>query len=146
MSDLEAFFATFDIELVQRMNGWKIHHEGELVYFTLPARDEEEYTALIICDGYRQVAPGVAFIDEAGSKLVSAAWPAGDAYFADYVKPPPASFICAPITREGLEHHTEWKQNPSVSPWNPTLHDLSDVLNFLSRLLRSPHYSGRLKT
>jgi hypothetical protein len=48
-----------------------------------------------------------------------------------------------PLTREGLQHHGEWKTNPDADAWNGEQHTLLDIFNRLKRLLNSQNYFGR---
>lgn len=142
---LDDFFASRDWPALQEIAGWRVERDAkdtERVVLTVPARDGELYRILLLCDGYDGVAPSVAFINEHGSKSDARAWPRGDAEFFKEVKPPPSSFICMPLTREGLQHHTDWIKS-EVGAWKPGVHTLMDLFNRLKRLLNSDHYLGR---
>ena len=142
---LDEFFSSRDWPTLQEIAGWRVERDAEdteRVVLSLPARDGELYRILLLCDGYDSVAPSVAFIDEQGSKGDARAWPRGDAEFFNEVKPPPNSFLCMPLTREGLQHHPDWSAS-DANAWKPGVHTLMDLFNHLKRLLNGDHYLGR---
>lgn len=142
MPTLEEFFASYDAEAFKAANDWEVVRDGDLVRFHLVARDRERYTLLFDCHGYSAQAPGAAFINAEGSKNDPKAWPKGNARFYEWVKLPPNSFICMPLTREGLAHHEDWRNNPAIR-WDGTRHTLLDLFNFFHRLLHAADYEGR---
>lgn len=141
--DLDDFFQSIDWEKVSRINDWKVTKSNELITFHLKARDEENYIVQFLCDNYPTSAPSVLFVNETGDKTDKLAWPTGDNDFLGHIKPPPNCFICMPLTLEGLQHHRDWVNNPSVDSWDPNKHSLLDIMNFLQRRLKSNHYLGR---
>lgn len=143
MSDLDNFWDALDRELLGQVHGWEFARQGDLVYFSLSARDSERYRLRIACDGYRSNPPDPVFVDADGVKTTKSAWPNGDNYFHQYIKPPPNCFICMPLSRTGLQKHNEWK-SPGIDAWNAEKHSLMDLCNFFYRLLNSSHYTGRL--
>lgn len=143
---LDAFFAARDWRPILAATGWSIIRDADdsaRVLFGVEARDGESYRTLILCDGYPDLAPSVAFINQAGSKTDFRAWPRGDSAFFDEVKPPPNSFLCVPLTREGLAHHPDWCTSPTARPWRADTHSLMDIFNHVHRLLNGDHYQGR---
>lgn len=143
---LDALFAGRDWPAILAATGWSVARDEQdsvRVVLDLRARDRQPYRVLFLCDGYPSMAPSVAFINAAGSKADPAAWPRGDAAFLEEVKPPPNSFLCMPLTREGLAHHPDWAGSPTAQPWSADLHSLMDLFNHIQRLLNSEHYQGR---
>lgn len=143
MSDLDSFLASLNLESLKRVQGWELERHGALLFLSLGAEDGERYRIRFNCDGYALVAPDPVFVDSSGAKTDRSAWPRGDQYFDQYIKPPPNCFVCMPLSRTGLEKHKEWK-SPGVDAWDPTKHSLMDLFNFLQWLLNSEHYRGRL--
>lgn len=144
MSDLDDFWNGLDRQRLEDIQGWRFTRDDVLLYLSLPARDGQRYRIQFLCDSYRSKAPDPVFVDDNGSKMTRSAWPRGDAYFDQYIKPPPHCFICMPLSRTGLEKHPEWRQDATAEVWNSQKHTLLDLANFFSRLLNSEHYSGRL--
>jgi hypothetical protein len=142
---LAQFFTSYPAEAFKSANGWAVDREGDLVQLHLVARDQERYTVLFDCYGYALEAPGAAFINREGSKNDLTAWPKGNSRFYDWVKHPPNSFVCMPLTREGLSRHEDWRNNSSLR-WDGEKHTLLDLFNFFHRLLQSPDYEGRAGT
>lgn len=142
MSDLDDFWNALDLETLRCVQGWQLEREGDLIYFSLAARDGERYRLRIDCDRYRTLAPDPVFVDAAGSKTTMSAWPKGTAYLDQYIKPPPNCFVCMPLSRSGLQHHGDWVAS-TVEVWDPAKHSLLDHFNFFQRLLNSQHYTGR---
>lgn len=143
---LGAFFEEHDWELIKASNAWEISRDpdnDDLVRFSLAAPDGERYIIRCECSGYPTVPPSVIFVDANGSKENPLAWPEGDIEFAGVVKPPPHCFLCTALTREGLEHHPDWKGNETLNAWNEKKHTLMSIFNLVSRLLNGPHYSSR---
>lgn len=135
---LEEFFSNGarDWETIKQMNGWEIQREDVIVTFKLSARDGERYIVRLVCDHYPDHPPAVSFINERGEKNDVRAWPRGNNVFHnDYVKIPPVSFICAPLTAEGVQHHPNWS-----NVWKSQGCSLMDVFNFLHALLNDPKY------
>lgn len=146
MESLDEFFAARDWAAIEAVNGWKVTRDAEdgaRVILELNARDGERYRVLFVCDGYPGAAPSVAFVSVEGSKADPRAWPRGDQDFHQEVKQPPASFLCMPLTREGLAHHPDWATNAAARPWKSGVHTLMDLFNRMQRLLGGPHYLGR---
>ena len=146
MDALDAFFASRDWPRIIAVTGWLVTRDEAdraRVQLGVQARDGDVYRVLFLCDGYPSVAPSVAFINEAGSKADPASWPWGDATFLQEVKPPPNSFLCMPLTREGLAHHPDWARSPEAQPWRGDVHSLMDLFNHIQRLLNSEHYCRR---
>lgn len=143
MASLEDFLATLDLGMLEKANGWVIRREGVLVRMTLRAGDGAKYTALIVCDGYPTTAPSVRFVDAYNNPNVRCAWPNGTPEFLEIVKPPPNSFLCMPLIREGLQWHNEWRTDSIKNPWTEE-NTIMDVFNFLERLLNGKSYTGRL--
>lgn len=139
-SPLDDFWAAGNWTALERVNGWTVTRDGDRVRFSLPARDGQRYLVQLGCDGYPGKAPSVVFINEAGSALDPASWPTGVREFHSVVKPPPASFLCMPLTREGLAHHAEWRARPDA--WNDRS-NLLLIFNCLGRLLGGSEYTGR---
>jgi hypothetical protein len=137
---LDEFFGRHDWDLLHRTNGWKVSRDGDLVLLVLRARDGEVYRVSFVCDGYPDKAPSAFFVNAAGSQDEKAAWPKGTDEFMGSVKPPPASFICMPLTREGLGHHNDWYGKPGA--WD-SKKSLLDLFNYFGRLLGSSGYLGR---
>jgi hypothetical protein len=121
-------------------SGWQAERVDEVGYITMSARDGVAYRLRLECKGYPQKAPSAAFADEKGLVSNVKAWPKGSGDFGSAVHPPPDTFICTPLTREGLEHHPEWKSR--ADPWSVDKHFL-DVANYVQRLLSGPTYGGR---
>lgn len=144
MSDLDAFWNGLDRQQLENVQGWRFTRDGEIVYVSLPARDKERYRILFLCGGYNTRAPDPVFVDDQGSKMTKTAWPRGDSYFDQYIKPPPHCFVCMPLSRTGIEKHPEWLQDPTSDVWDPKKHSLLNLVNFFSRLLNEEHYAGRL--
>jgi hypothetical protein len=145
-SALDAFFATHDWPKILTATGWGVQRDPEdpaRIFFETKARDGESYRLLFLCDSYPTTAPSVAFVNAAGSKSDPLAWPRGDGTFFEEVKPPPNSFLCMPLTREGLAHHPDWLLSPTARPWRADAHTLMDLFNHVQRLLNSEHYQGR---
>lgn len=143
---LEEFFVARDWGAIEDANRWIVTRDardGARVTLELSACDGERYRVLFLCDGYPAVAPSVAFVNEAGSKADRHAWPRGDPEFHREVKLPPASFLCMPLTREGLAHHADWATKAGVDAWKGDTHTLMDLFNRVHRLLTGPHYVGR---
>ena len=128
-------------DTIKRVNRWDIERNGEVVIFKLFASDGEGYIVRFLCDNYPFSPPGVVFININGEMMDRSAWPHGIGLFTEYVKPPDNCFICADLTREGVQHHADWK-----GIWKSETHTLMDVFNFLHSLLNDPHYCylGRL--
>lgn len=146
MDALDAFFGSRDWRTIGAATGWEVARDEAdpaRVVLRLQARDKEVYRVLFVCDGYPSLAPSVAFINEVGSKADPASWPWGDATFFEEVKPPPHSFLCMPLTREGLAHHPDWERSPDAQPWRGDVHSLMDLFNRVQRLLNSEHYHRR---
>jgi len=141
-AELDAFFADSTWQLPARINGWEVVRDGDLVYFSLSAKDGEKYRVRFGCDGYPGRAPSVVFVNQQGDKSDPRAWPAGDGQFQQVVKPPSHCFLCMPLTREGLEHHRDWASNPATSPWT-SKSTLLDLFNYLHRLLNGGQYQRR---
>jgi len=142
---LDEIFAMADWLAVQRAAGWKATRDPEdpdRVVLDISARDGEHYRVLFLCDEYPRRSPSVAFVNNEGSKMDPRAWPRGDQEFLKEVKPPPNSFLCMPLTREGLAHHAEWART-AVGAWNPEVHTIMDLFNRVRRLLHGDHYLGR---
>mgnify|MGYP001568958459 CR=1 FL=1 len=142
-SQLDDFFNSHDLDFLHRINGWVVEAKGEAVLLELGARDGERYKVMFICDNYPTEAPKSLFVNDEGSSNEQKAWPKGNQQFYEIVKLPPNSFLCMPLTREGLQHHQDWKSNPSVNSWNSNRHTLMDLFNFIQRLLNSDNYTGR---
>lgn len=144
---LDEFFAAHDWGAIEAATGWRVSRDRanqSLVRLYLSAkRDGERYIALFSCDGYSNLAPGAAFINEEGSKMDPKAWPTGTKEFLDEVKPPPNSFLCMPWTREGLASHGDWRQTPAADPWDGNRHTLMNLFNRAQRILNGPYYTGR---
>ena len=138
---LDLFFENTDVPALERANNWSIKRDGDLVFFELPAKDFDVYRLRIECDEYDEKAPSVVFVDAEGSRLNPRAWPKGGQALLEIVKPPPNCFLCTELTREGLQHHTNWKALESA--WCTRKHSLLDIFNLLHRLLRSAAYEGR---
>ena len=111
--------------------------------FTLAAKDGEKYTVRNECSGYPETAPSVVFVNADGSKSDAKAWPTGDGEFTQIVHGPPECFMCTSLTREGLAHHNDWKNDASKNPWHGAKHNLMSIFNLVSRLLNGRHYTGR---
>lgn len=140
--ELDAFFADSSWQLPAKSNGWDVVRDGDLVYFSLSAKDGEKYRVRFGCDGYPRIAPSVMFVNEQGDKTDRRAWPAGIGQFHDVVKPPSNCFLCMPLTREGLTHHREWATNAAAAPWTAK-NSLLDLFNYLHRLLNGGQYQKR---
>ncbi len=134
---LDAFLSNSsrDWSTITLLNRWEICRDEEIITFIFYASDGEQYIVRIICDNYPTLPPSVFFINGKGEKNDICAWPRGQGIFFDYVKPPMNSFICAPLTFEGVQHHPEWK-----GIWNPSVTTLMDALNFLHALLNDAKY------
>jgi hypothetical protein len=142
---LDEFFAGRDWPALEAAAGWTVTRDPQdnvRIVLVVSARDGESYRVLFLCDGYPDVAPSVAFVNEHGSKADPSAWPRGSGAFFDEVKPPPSSFLCMPLTREGLHHHPDWARS-AAGAWNPDAHTLMDLFNRMQRLLNSDQYEGR---
>lgn len=142
-SQLDDFFNRYDWDLLLRVNGWIVETKEEIVTLELGARDGERYKVMFICDNYPTEAPKTFFVNDEGSSDDVKAWPKGNQRFYEIVKLPPNSFLCMPLTRQGLQHHQDWKTNPSVNSWDSGRHTLMDLFNFIRRLLNSDDYAGR---
>lgn len=143
---LDEFFAAHDWAALEGATGWSVvrdENDKERVLLSLKASDGEAYQVLFLCDGYPQRAPSVAFVNAAGSKSDPRAWPRGDNEFFQEVKPPPNSFVCMPLTREGIAHHADWLTSETSDVWNPERHTLVSLFNRMHRLLNGPYYQGR---
>lgn len=140
---LDEFMASQDWSLLKVANGWVVMRDGDRLQFELTARDEERYIVRLLCDDLPRRAPSVVFVDTAGSPLTMRAWPKGTGRFHEVVKLPPNCFLCMPLTREGLQHHPDWLQNPAIKAWRGELNSPLEVFNYLQRLLKSDDYAGR---
>ena len=138
---LDQFWLSQDWMKLERLNGWKLKKDGDRVILDLHARDKELYTVLLSCENYPAEAPSVVFVNSEGSRLDPRAWPRGTASFMDIVKPPQNCFLCMELTREGLQHHPDWRTQEKA--WHKDRHTLMDLLNFLQRLLNGADYEGR---
>lgn len=146
MESLDQFFAARDWTAVEAANGWTVTRDAgdsARVILELSARDCERYRVLFLCDGYPAAPPSVAFVNAEGAKSDPRAWPRGDQEFHQEVKQPPNSFLCMPLTREGLAHHPDWASNVAALSWKSGVHTLMDLFNRIQRLLGGPHYLGR---
>ncbi|MEQ6390318.1 hypothetical protein RZN22_13470 [Bacillaceae bacterium S4-13-58] len=141
--DLKEFIDAVNWETLKKVNDWEISLNDEIIDFQLNANDGERYIVRFLCDNYPNSAPSVYFINEQGDKMDKTAWPTGDQEFLQHFKPPQHSFICMPLTREGLAHHRDWISSPSINSWNPQKHTLLDIMNFLQQKLGSKHYLRR---
>lgn len=144
MATLDEFMAQHDWATHERLKGWKVSRTGKIVRLSLAARDGETFTLQCVCDNYPGQAPSVAFVDSEGSKGNARSWPTGGKAITDIVKPPPNSFLCMSLTREGLQHHKNWIGNPKQNPWDPAKHSLMSIFNVVHRLLMGPDYTGRV--
>lgn len=142
MSDFDDFWNKLDRDLLKAVKGWGFKRDGDVLYFSLPARDGERYRIRIGCDGYRAQVPDPVFVDANGSTTVMSAWPKGSDNLYQYIKRPPDCFICMPLSRNGIQRHQEWLTS-NVGVWNPAIHSLFDLFNFFQRLLDSSDYLGR---
>jgi hypothetical protein len=127
-------------------NHWVISrrdYDPSIVDFQLNAADNESYFVTLICDQYPLLAPSVKFRNTEGEVNDAKAWPKGSPVFHEVVKPPPSSFLCMPLTREGLQHHGDWINNVTVNSWSSDKHTLLDIFNYLHRLLNSKDYISR---
>lgn len=143
-TDLDIFFKETSWERILTLNNWTVSRDSdndEIVRFSLQARDGEWYHVRMVCDGYPKSAPRVAFTNSAGDHNDKQAWPRGNSTFGEVVKPPPNSFLCTDLTREGFEHHSNWAGGATA--WNPEKHTLLDVMNYIQRILNSKNYEGR---
>lgn len=140
---LDEFFESADLVTLERVNEWSIRRENEIVFLELPAKDQQVFRVRVECDRYPEQVPSVLFVDSAGSKLNPSAWPHGTHALMEIVKPPPNCFLCTELTREGLQHHPDWRGLQSA--WNPKKHTLNDVFNLIHRLLHSDGYLGKGK-
>jgi hypothetical protein len=143
---LGEFLAGHDWKLLESIKGWRVERDADnpdVVRFALPARDEERFIVRCICDSYPEEAPRVAFVNASGSAADRSAWPAGDDEFHKVVKLPAACFLCTDLTREGFEHHPDWKNRSNA--WRGSTRTLMDLFNYLHDLLNSIHYQGRAK-
>jgi hypothetical protein len=136
---LDEFMASQDWDLLRVANGWNVTRDGDRLLFELTARDGERYAVRLLCDDLPRRAPSVVFVDHQGSPSTMRAWPRGN---EQVVKVPPSCFLCMPLTREGLQHHPEWRSNPAVNAWREES-SLMEVFNYLQRLLTSSDYAGR---
>lgn len=144
--ELDELFAAHDWDVVYRLSGWRIERDRDdaaIVRASLRARDGEEYHLQLLCDDYPERPPSVTFVNEEGWASDVRAWPSGTPAFHVFVKPPPVSFLCLPLTREGLSYHRAWTRDPSVDAWDPRRHHLLDVLARVQLLLDGPEYLGR---
>jgi hypothetical protein len=145
---IDAFMGEQDWTALEKTNDWKLARDNDnadIVRLTLPAADGERYILRCECTGYPVEAPGVTFVNTVGSKDDPTAWPVGDAEFTERVHPPPHSFLCTSLTREGLTHHPDWRGKEALNAWNGSKHTLMSIFNLVSRLLNGPHYTGRKK-
>lgn len=140
---LDEFMSAHDWELLKRVNQWEVERDGDLLHLSLAARDGERFRVRVRCDGYPVTPPSVVFVNGEGDPMNPRAWPKGGGRFYQAVKPPPACFLCVPLTREGLQHHGEWRTDPSKNAWTGDRHSLIDVFNLVQRLLFDPDYGGR---
>ena len=140
-SNLEEFWQSQNWNLLRKANGWEVSRAGDIVTLELPAGDGEIYRARCLCDDYPFKAPSVLFVNSENSKMDVKAWPKGKGEFMKIVKPPQNCFLCMQLTREGLQHHKDWANQPNA--WNADRNTLIDIFNFLSRLLNSEDYQGR---
>lgn len=134
--NLDAYWAAQDWAAKGRLGGWSVDRQGDDVFLAVQAPDGENYRIRIRCDGYPERPPSVKFVDENGSENTVRAWPKG----GSIIKPPQACFLCTDITREGLQHHAEWKSRPTA--WRSSMTILT-VINMIADLLRSKEYHGR---
>ena len=140
-SALDVFWESQDWTTLKRVNDWDVEREGERILLTLPARDGERYKLLCLCNEYPKLAPSVAFINNEGSKSDRRAWPTGNSNFHQIVKLPADSFLCFELSREGLNHHNDWRAQANA--WNGTKHTIMNIFNVVHRLLQSHDYMGR---
>jgi hypothetical protein len=145
-NELDNFLTKHNWALLERLKGWVVDRSSDncdVVRLSVSARDGERYIARCECQGYPIQPPSVVFVNDRGSKTDPKAWPAGDAEFNQIIKPPPNCFLCTSLTREGLDHHKEWKNDRTKNPWSSEKHTLLDIFNLVSRLLSDSHYTGR---
>jgi hypothetical protein len=141
---LTEFMAARNWDALRKVMGWHVERDeqnSDVVRLTLPARDGELYIVRCVCDAYPKEAPSVKFVSADGDPSVRAAWPAGDDMFYQVVKLPPACFLCTDLTKEGFDHHPDWKGRQNA--WNGSTHTLMDVFNYVQELLKSKNYLGR---
>lgn len=141
---LAEFLAANDWDALGTVMGWHVERDEkntDVVRLTLPARDGELYILRCVCTGYPKDAPSVKFVNPDGNESVLSAWPAGDDVFYQVVKLPPACFLCTDLTKEGFDHHPDWRGRASA--WNGSTSNLMDVFNYVQRLLHSEHYLRR---
>lgn len=122
------------------LRGWTHEQDGSTVVFHLKARDGQLFRLRLGCSESPQLAPEVAFVNEAWSPSDPRAWPRAAGNFAEIVKIPPASFLCTSLTREGLTHHKEWLGTPAA--WNPA-RSIFEIPSLFETLLQSAEYQGR---
>jgi hypothetical protein len=143
---LDAFLDAHDWNDLERRHGWTLQRDPtdpELIRLRLSARDGEQYLLLCECGGYPEAPPSVTFVNEAGWTSDVHAWPTGNEAFVGSVKPPQASFLCIPLTRECLAYHPDFFRNESVGGWDPDKHTLMDVFVAVQALLSGSDYEGR---
>jgi hypothetical protein len=143
---LREFITSQDWEILRAVKGWQIKRDDvapDVVRLSLLARDNERYIVRFVCDSYPELPPKVAFVDEYGADNILTAWPAGNTAFHEVVKLPPHSFLCTDLTREGFQHHPEWKDR--LTAWRSTS-TLMDLFNYIQDdLLNSTNYEKRAK-
>lgn len=138
---IEQFWSSQNWRLLEKINRWKFKRDGDRVVFDLLAKDKESYSVLLSCENYPDDPPSVVFINEEGSKLDPKAWPRGATSFMEIVKPPQNAFLCMELTREGLQHHPDWRTQEKA--WHKDRNTLMDIFNFLQQLLNGSDYQGR---
>jgi hypothetical protein len=146
---LDEFLDAHDWDDLERQHGWKLERDvsdPELIRLRLSARDGEQYVLLCECGGYPEIPPSVTFVNEEGWASDVHAWPTGNAAFVGAVKPPQASFLCIPLTRECLAYHPDFLRNEAVGGWSPEKHTLMDVFVAVQALLNGNDYERRAST
>lgn len=138
--DLAAQLTRYDWSLLKSLKGWSVSRDEDIVTFTCRARDGETYFVRLGCASVPHEAPSVAFVNAAGSKMDSKAWPRGRGEFSQIVKPPPHAFLCTALTLEGLQHHPDWRAKTCA--WH-NRRSLLDIMNLVQSLLDSAEYEGR---
>jgi hypothetical protein len=144
--DLDKLIAYLNDTRTGAINEWSLERDAdddEILRLSLLARDGERYILRCECDGYPSIAPSILFVNESGWTSDVRAWPTGNLNFVEVVKPPPASFLCFPLTRECLKYHPDWAGNAEVGGWDPAKHSLWDVFTRIQSLLNSEDYWGR---
>lgn len=116
--------------------------EWPYVLVDLRARNGDQFTLRLLCDGYPEQAPTGAFWDAQNkAHLPAARWPRagahrGQALKADWQN---GTALYIPCDRQSITGHDQWRQLYPAWLWNPSI-GLTRYLNVVSELLNGDDY------